>query len=209
MIEQDTANQLIETKHKKLKFTIPIPEEDVSNDLSSFLKSEEFSDLIIKSKDMKIFKVHKMLLFARSPYFRAALINNMKEKQENIIYLPENDNLVEELINYIYTGKVKNIESSAKELFIAADKYQLEKLKEKCIYYLFKTVRIENAIDWLTFAKYYNCEKFENHLIKFIIHHHDEICKTDNFKSFSKTNPKLVQFLVSLILLLSFSKMYF
>lgn len=60
----------------------------LSRDYTKFLDSSAYSDVIIQvgqEPDYQEFKVHSLVLRARSPYFNAALSSEWIRKQENMI----------------------------------------------------------------------------------------------------------------------------
>ena len=71
----------------------------------------------------KKFKVHKGILAIRSPVFAAMFDHDTKEKQENLIEIPDiKPEVLQALLEHIYTGKVPSMDQYAEELLAAADK---------------------------------------------------------------------------------------
>ena len=57
---------------------------------------------------------------------------------------------MKEVVHFIYTGKVQNIdEENAEELFKAADQFLLIGLKTICELFLISKVTLDNAIDMM------------------------------------------------------------
>ena len=64
------------------------------------------------------FRAHKIILAARSEYFRALLFSGMKESQCDVIEISEaKANAFRLLLQYIYTGKI-SLKSEKEELLI-------------------------------------------------------------------------------------------
>lgn len=96
---------------------------------------------ILVGPEQKCFRAHAAFL-AQSPIFEISCYGNFKESQEQRIELPDDDpDVAEAIIQYCYSGNILDFgtadeeEGSAKaanqlaELYIAAEKYQLEDLK--------------------------------------------------------------------------------
>ena len=80
----------------------------------------------------QVFSAHKAVLAARSPVFQAMFQNDMVESRTNQATIQDIDAPVfESLLFFIYTGKLDS-ESNHEELFLAADKYQVDTLKQLC-----------------------------------------------------------------------------
>merc|ERR1712029_502851 len=66
------------------------------------------------------------------------------------IEIKNNDQeVLEDLLKYIYSGVAPNMEGHARELFAAADQYELQKLKELCELKLCSRLDISNCIELL------------------------------------------------------------
>lgn len=76
-------------------------------------------------------------------------------------------NVVFELMRFLYTGKVENIDEIAKDLMTIAEKYELPDLIKKCAVSLSMNLNVENVIEILFLAHQleekvllHNCIKF-------------------------------------------------
>ena len=73
--------------------------------------------------DGKEFAVHKAILGARSPVFARMFQNEMREQIESRLELTDVEvEVFGELLRYIYSGKVPDMDKFASDLFVAADK---------------------------------------------------------------------------------------
>lgn len=78
----------------------------VSEDIGTLYLSEEFSDVTIVVAGHKFYS-HKLILAARSEYFRALLYGGMKESAQNEIELNASSlPAFKNLLKYIYTGRM-------------------------------------------------------------------------------------------------------
>lgn len=109
---------------------------------------ESFSDFNLMTSDGVILKTHKVILSARSPVFYAMLKSDMQEAKNGCANVPDFDSKVmEEVLRFIYYNKVEELENIARILVYAAEKYQLEKLKEVCLESIIETMTVENVVE--------------------------------------------------------------
>ena len=96
--------------------------------MKSIFKEEQYWDTEIKVGD-KTFRVHKVILASASEVFHKMFESDMQEKNSGIVEISDVDPAVmSDLLTYIYTGDAPNLKTLAKELMIAADKYNLQDL---------------------------------------------------------------------------------
>ncbi|KAL9972192.1 hypothetical protein ACROYT_G018451 [Oculina patagonica] len=99
-------------------------------------RNEQFCDVILEvgsasADDQARLKAHRIVLCAASPFFYNALNSDMKEKKEGLIRLEEtNKAVMEEVLEYLYTGHVDINEHNAFDLLQIADFLVVPGLKE-------------------------------------------------------------------------------
>merc|ERR1712098_360644 len=121
----------------------------LAHDVEKLFLSKEHSDVIIRCGD-KVYDCHKIILTSRSPVFKMMLESNMKEKITGDIVIKNMDHeVLEDLLQYMYSGVAPNIDGHTQELFAAADQYQLDKLKELCEMKLCSRLDVNNCINLL------------------------------------------------------------
>ena len=93
------------------------------------------------------------VLDARSPDFMAMFQSNMKEKQTNTVNIDDcRAGIVDKMLNFIYTGNVSSpdtISGIISELFKAADKYQLDLIKDFSEESLCSNLKVNNCLEYL------------------------------------------------------------
>ena len=96
-------------------------------------RNELFCDVVVEVgpvDDQARLKGHRNVLCAASPFFYGALNSDMKENKEGEIRLEEtNKALIEELIDYLYSGHVEVTKENATQLFGQADYFLISSLK--------------------------------------------------------------------------------
>ena len=79
----------------------------------------------------KNFPVHRAIISARSRVLRAMLLSNLEEAKtgaHNIDHPPIDDKCLEEMLHFIYTGKLSGNHFDIQALCFAADKYDIKGL---------------------------------------------------------------------------------
>lgn len=133
------------------------------------LQEAILTDITVVTSDHKTIKAHKAML-ARSPVFRAMFINEMKEKLNGEVDVKNfNHAVIQELINFIYTDKVQDLESIAGDLLLAADFYDLPELKEICIKSLEGNVTFANFSHSIIIAEHLQIISIREAVLKFVV----------------------------------------
>ena len=101
----------------------------LADDLEKLTCNEDFSDVEIHCKDIRL-KAHKAILASRSSVFQAMFTNPCKESQTGSVTINNMEpEVLQDLITFMYSCKVKKLEENVADLFIAADMYMMESLK--------------------------------------------------------------------------------
>ncbi|CAL1291863.1 unnamed protein product [Larinioides sclopetarius] len=162
-------------------------------DMKTIYINQRFSDVELKTKT-KSFKAHKNVLCARSPVFEAMLSNDMKEKNTNCIQIDDLENdTVHQLLLFLYSDKIENIQwKSATQLYYAADKYQIGKLKAMCSSFMTENLSASNASDLLLLSDTHNDSNLKKVVEDFILNHEDLVFGSEEWEKLIETHPLLV-----------------
>ena len=162
----------------------------------SLFNNKEIHDAIITVSGRK-FYVHKAILAAHSPVFLAMLKkNSFKENVQKEIEINDTDSDVfQELLRFIYSGEIKNMNDIVYELLVAADKYIIKELLTKCEQYLYSNLNVDNVINIISLADNYNAINLKKCAINFFIAHR-KVVNIDENKFFEILNPCTVQEIV-------------
>ncbi|CAG5102326.1 Similar to spopla: Speckle-type POZ protein-like A (Danio rerio) [Cotesia congregata] len=174
------SNNLLEGCKRKL-----------SDDFKDFFETKKKCDVAIKVGD-KEFCAHKMILIARSSVFEAMFSHDMKENKENEVTIPDIDpEVFKKVLDYIYTDRVDDLISFAEKLLEAADKYQLQGLKDLCECSLSKTLTPGNAVKILILADRHYAKRLKEVAIDFITNNWLKFKNTKEFKELEKADASL------------------
>ena len=144
---------------------------------------EQFSDIKLVTSCGKELKAHKCIVAADSPTFAAMFKHDMVESNSNTVNISDVDHeVLKEMLRFIYMGQVENIETIASDLFIAADKYDIQDLKNECANYIANNITVENAILIFELAVKYNAEQLKTRVMHFVKSNIVDIMKINTFK---------------------------
>ncbi len=150
----------------KSKFVIEDKEFKEADQLHQIFHKRSFTDLEIKIKRRSL-KVHKVLLAASSSVLRERLLKLRQDK--NVLELNGLDfEVAEEMINFIYDGKVKDMEKHSKELLMVSERYGIERLKKFCEKHFFDNLSIENVFETLRLSIKSNGDELKKECLEFI-----------------------------------------
>jgi hypothetical protein len=119
---------------------------------------------VISGCDRK-FRVHKIVL-SKNEFFKKKLTS--EELKVSAINLPEKADVLEDLLYFLYTGRIKGTCKNIKELLVAAKKYSFTDLEEQMSRNLINSLCADNAIQHLLFAHKQELSGSENEIIEFI-----------------------------------------
>jgi len=102
--------------------------------------------------DGKEFKISKTLLGAQSPVFKKMLLSGGEESQSGVIKVADaSAELIDAFVEYLHLGTVAKVEH-ARDLFVLADKYDIQPLRNLCSKHLGRALNDDNIFDRLLFA---------------------------------------------------------
>ena len=131
-------------------------------------------------------KAHRIVLCAASPFFYKALNSEMKEKKEGVIPLEEmTKDVMEEVLEYLYTSHLDFIETSASDLMAAADYFLLPALKELCSNVIAQALSYSSCIAAYYLAVRYRCEELQMKAKDFILTNVVAVAETEDFFNLS------------------------
>jgi hypothetical protein len=142
-----------------------------------------------------IFDVHKVILMARSEVFEAMLASpESKESLSNQLVISDlKPEIVEEVIQFIYSDKCVDIDSNAVGLYVASDKYFLRALKTQStnIIRQKRLPKLRQSLYLAAFGDLYNEKSITENAIRQIVPNLSAIIKTDYWIEFSQIHPSV------------------
>ena len=151
------------------------------SELNTLRKDAIFCDGVIKI-DGKQFFIHKAVLSAASPYFRALFCNEWKETSCHEVTLQGvSSECFGVLLDYIYTGNITATSSDVEELLPAGRLFQLDDIVEYCCEFLIGQLTVDNSLGILAFAKLHSCNSLVGTTLNYVYRHFEEVSKTEEF----------------------------
>ncbi|XP_057318765.1 speckle-type POZ protein B-like isoform X2 [Microplitis mediator] len=172
-------------------------EHSITDDLKKLFDSKIGSDIILVAGNKQI-RAHKAFLMIRSPVFCAMFTHKLQENKESKVTIPDVEpETLEKMLEFIYTDRVTDLEQIALHLFEAADKYQLQKLKELCEESLSQSITVDNAIKYLVLADLQSTKEFYQYVLRFVAINASKIIKTEDYKALEKDDPALLSIILA------------
>ncbi|XP_008204972.1 speckle-type POZ protein B-like [Nasonia vitripennis] len=156
------------------------------DDFESILNDRNFSDVSI-SIEGKTIMACKLILMKKSPVFAAMFRADMKERNKNAVLIEDiKYDIFMELLRFIYSGKVRQLETIAVDLLAAVDKYRMENLKTMCELEPIKQMGIDDAVRMLKLADKYRAKKLKKRAIEYIVENKIDIFDQAEFRGLDK-----------------------
>jgi len=164
----------------------------LSQDLELSFHNEEFADCKVVCRE-RVFDCHMFMLSSRSPVFRAMFSNNMEEATTKKVEIKDlSPEVVEDMLEFIYTGNIPNLSQGAGELLGAAEKYQLDQLKNICEDKLCSTTNIDNAVANLVLGDMYQAHHLKKMALSFVVKNMSTVVRTRDWKNHLLNQPLLM-----------------
>ena len=145
-------------------------------------KQDYLCDITLVSKDNIELKAHRNVLSAASPFFYKLLQSDMKENREGIIRLEEiSGSVMEDVLEFIYTGTVEVTQENAQELIAAGNYLIIPSLKTASGRFLEGEMSDKNCISTFYFAEKYDCDELITNSRRFIHKNIVSVAKLDKF----------------------------
>ena len=148
-------------------------------------RNQSFCDVKVVVKDKEL-TAHKAVLAAASPFFLSLLTSDMRESKEHLIRIELEEataSVMEDVLQYVYTGNVSVTEENANNLVATADYLLLPGLKTVVERYLTKNLATENCIFYYYFADKYQCEELKEEAHDMINSDFSAVMETEDFMS--------------------------
>ncbi|PVD25748.1 hypothetical protein C0Q70_13408 [Pomacea canaliculata] len=162
----------------------------LSDDFGELVESEDYADITLIVENT-CFKSHKVILAARSEYFRALLYGGMKESQPGTteVELPDTPaQAFGALLKYMYTGRMNLLEMKEENLLDIlglSHRFVFVELETAISDYLKAILRLQNVCCIYDLANMYSLTSLCNFCKDFMDRHASEILTFEPFLSLS------------------------
>jgi len=154
----------------------------LTENFSQLFNSKSLSDVTIDIQG-QTFEAHKLVLSARSPVFLAMFQTDLTEKKTNTLKICDIEtDVFSEVLRFIYTDEVEQLDEMASELLSAADKYMLPLLKAKCEVSLSRNITVETCGNLLLLAHLHSSLELKKKVLNFIRCHSVDVVETTDWQ---------------------------
>ena len=162
--------------------------------LSNLLDTQSMADVTFVVKKEKI-GAHSAIVVSASPVICAMLKEDeFKEGHAKTVKIDDMDpSVFKEMLRYLYTGRTPKMDEAAmtEPLFLAADKYQIERLRGLCEQNLIKKLNVQDVAHYLVLAHLQSAPQLLEASLKFLEEHKKEIVDRAEWKQLNKNHPDL------------------
>ncbi|CAG9317843.1 unnamed protein product [Blepharisma stoltei] len=170
-----------------------IPDSALAVDMMKCKEFEDLSDLTVVVEGTQ-FKVHKVIMAARCPYFRAMLNSGMKETSSQEVSFPDlSSKAFELIIDWIYSDKFSPLFSEQPistelgiNLLFAANILDLQSLMRMTEIVLERSINIENVIELYEVAFALSAVKLKCYCVNLILREFDRVSLKREFATMNE-----------------------
>lgn len=156
-------------------------ESNIMMKVHEHLKNNKLCDVILIAGKIRI-PAHRIILSAASEYFQAMFTGSTIEATQKEIVLHKIDPYaLQELINYMYTGKLELKEENIETLMTTANMLRLEEVVDDGSTFLIKQLHPSNCLGIRTFADLQNCHLLLKMANNFVFDNFTEVVENREF----------------------------
>jgi len=168
---------------------VDVPPSTLVEDMRKMFNSPLGSDLKLIAADGREIYAHKIILASRSETFNALLFGGMRESTQSVIKLPDiKYEVLSLLIEFLYTDTANITGDIVVGLFMAADQYQLTRLRALCENFILQNISIDNVCTVLQTADQLQATKLRGFCFNWIINNFGELLTCD---AYTQLSPEL------------------
>ncbi|KAG7483625.1 hypothetical protein MATL_G00040330 [Megalops atlanticus] len=154
--------------------------------LNSYRQSGIFTDVVLQVGGSE-FPCHRAALSASSPYFRTMFHSPMRESQQRLVRIQGvSAAAMENVLNFMYEGRVDVDEGNVESVFTAADLLGVTVLSKACVRFLESRVDHSNCLGIMDFASSYFIHPLAEQCQRLLYQDFVEVYKHEEFLSLSK-----------------------
>uniref|UniRef100_A0A3B1IZZ9 Kelch like family member 23 n=1 Tax=Astyanax mexicanus TaxID=7994 RepID=A0A3B1IZZ9_ASTMX len=146
-------------------FCDPVHPAEMLDALRDFRAEGLFTDVTLLSDSGRVLLCHRMVLAARSPFFRAMFTADMREKRDKSVHLPGLDSeVLGAVIDFIYTSRITITQSNA---------------------FLIRLLDVDNCLGMQAFAELHMCRNLEVEARRTMLSRFKELVEQEEFVELS------------------------
>nr|QTM97704.1 KLHL10 [Sinohyriopsis cumingii] len=150
------------------------------NILNELRKTGQLCDAIIKVENQE-FPIHRAIMSACSPYFRALFTNEMFNTDRREIIIPGvSADMMKLIIEFAYTRELHVTQENVEQLLPAADQFHVNGLVKACCDFLASEICAENCIGIYKFSCTYFCHNLERATFRYLMQNFTDVYSNSN-----------------------------
>ena len=159
-------------------------------DLKRFVNNELLSDITFVVENRRVY-AHKLLCL-RCPYFYNMLTGEYMESRASELLVEDvRYDIFLLLLEFLYSDRVDVTLDVAMELFQAADRFGVDRLKKRCEEVMQRAISIDTAAHILLAADVHNAEVLRERCMRYILTHFDAVSVSAGFEEMSRASLDL------------------
>ena len=172
-----------------------LPQETSINKKLKLMYDEQlFTDIQIKVGG-ETFNAHRGVLASHSSVFRRMFEVKMRERRERVVEISDVEpDVMSELLAFFYTGSAPNMKMLAKDLLLAADKYDVPDLVSQCDRELKTNLTPSNAAEVMLLASTLqldSSQSLKKSCLNYIKHNSAVVYESESWKKLKATSLEL------------------
>merc|ERR1712178_467711 len=153
---------------------------EACNVLNELRQAGQLCDAVVKVEDGQ-FPVHRAIMSACSPYFRALFTNGLHETDQREVVIPGCPaDMMNIIIDFAYTRQAAITHENVERLLPAADQFHVMGLLKACCNFLEKRITVDNVLGIRNFARTYFCSGLDKFANKFVLDNFTEVSAKSN-----------------------------
>ena len=141
----------------------------------------ELCDVILCVECLEI-AVHKVVMAATSPYFRAMFTGKLMEStRARVVFRDIDPFALEALVRFAYTGALEIVEENVQSLMCAATLLQITSARDACCDFLCDQLEPSNCLGIRSLGDLLSCEKLYETAHKFTVENFLEVMQCEEF----------------------------
>ncbi|KAJ4844640.1 BTB/POZ and MATH domain-containing protein 4 [Turnera subulata] len=199
-----TVGVVVSAIHCSRLHSIQVPESDIGSQFGMLLDNLEGSDVTFLVGGEK-FHAHKLVLAARSPFFRSKFLVSSEEEKHEVIINDLEPKVFKAMLHFIYrdnlTEEVDMVPSGSPhasvsetltaKLLAAADTYGMDRLRLMCESHLCKDISVNSVASVLALADCHHATELKSVCLKFAAENLAAVMRSDGFEYIKANCPSL------------------
>ncbi|KAF2358190.1 BTB/Kelch-associated [Trinorchestia longiramus] len=171
--------------HGDTEFNFPDFRTDSFKVMLQMRNFRNLTDVILQIGQKQL-HVHKIILAAASPYFKAMFMNGMQESCTGLVPLHGvSFTIMVHLVRFMYSGHVFINQQLVCQLLAAASMFQIRHVVNACCKFLEDQIEADNVIGISNFAERNGCLELHAKTVAFIVENFSEVSQSEEFLELS------------------------